>query len=232
MTQTDGAEGLDEGGGPLHGLPWGAQAREVGGQAGLGEDPCTAHLGLRAGGLPSTGEGSRSLSPAQHVCSERRALKAQIILTTVPHSSPVLFGKQPLSCCTKRGFFRSPAVLGANLLPGARAAEAERCVGPRSANTPPAERQSLSYRGAGARSGEPSVPAANYNYLSACQPPLSLTLPMPRGLGGRRIPATMGPGPLPISQRQGTEQTVGELGVPQSPRMASRGSSASSHVYL
>lgn len=30
------------------------------------------------------------------------ALKAQIILTTVPHLSPVLFGKQPLSCCTKR----------------------------------------------------------------------------------------------------------------------------------
>lgn len=59
--------------------------------------------------------GRELLLIAYPTCALCTALKAQIILTTVPHSSPVLFGKQPLSCCTKRGFSRSPAALGANL---------------------------------------------------------------------------------------------------------------------
>lgn len=77
-------------------------------------DPVLLTRVLRAGGLPSTRE--EPLLIACPTCVLRTALKAQIILTTVPHSSPVLFGKQPLSCCTKRGFSHSPAVLGANLL--------------------------------------------------------------------------------------------------------------------
>ena len=64
---------------------------------------------------PPFHRGRELLLIAYPTCELRTALKAQIILTTVPHSSPVLFGKQPLSCCTKRGFSRSPAALGANL---------------------------------------------------------------------------------------------------------------------
>lgn len=73
-----------------------------GGEPGPGPSPATA----LAGRLPCTGEDSGSLSPGRRVLNS--ALKAQIILTTVPHLSPVLFGKQPLSRCTKRGFSRAP----------------------------------------------------------------------------------------------------------------------------
>lgn len=55
--------------------------------------------------LPSTQESERCLlSPAQHVCSEQKP-KDQMTLTTGPHLSPALFGKQPLLA----------AVPGANL---------------------------------------------------------------------------------------------------------------------
>lgn len=64
---------------------------------------------------PPLHRGGELLLIACPTCALHTALKAQIILTTVPHSSPVLFGKQPLSCCTKRSFSRSPAALGANL---------------------------------------------------------------------------------------------------------------------
>lgn len=64
---------------------------------------------------PPLHRGREWLLIACPTCVLRTALRAQIILTTVPHSSPVPFGKQPLSCCTKRGFSRSPAAPGANL---------------------------------------------------------------------------------------------------------------------
>jgi len=101
----------------LHQVSPGEAARGRGGkQAAEGSGPgvCSAHLGLQ--GWPGSPSRVRELLLiAYPTCALCTALKAQIILTTVPHSSPVLFGKQPLSCCTKRGFSRSPAALGANL---------------------------------------------------------------------------------------------------------------------
>lgn len=116
-------------------------------------------------------------SPAPWLRSARRwkpSLFSQLSLTR--HLS-CLENSPFLSCHTKSGFSRSPAVPGANLLAWGR------CVGP-SANTAPAARPSLSYGRAGARSGEPSVPGANGNYRSACQPPPGLTLPTLRGRRG------------------------------------------------
>lgn len=70
--------------------------------------PTLGGIGARGPALPAGaappplhGEGEWLLI-APPSCALRTALKAQIILTTVPHLSPVLFGKQPLSCCTKK----------------------------------------------------------------------------------------------------------------------------------
>ena len=175
-------------------------------------------------------------------CALHTALKAQIILTTVPHSSPVLFGKQPLSCCTKRSFSRSPAALGANL-PAWNAGGSGRGVWVHVLCKHNA-RCSAVIELRRCRCQERRALCAR------CQLQLPLRVPAAVGFNpshavvAEPIPATSGgghwgPGPLPASQCPGAERTVGSWAVgssvppwesqgePQCPRRVCRGPSAS-----
>lgn len=146
------------------GVPWGGcEEAEVGSRRRGVWARCLLCPPGSLPGCPSTG--SCSLSPP--TCALCTALKAQIILTTVPHchlscleNSPFLVAQREVSLALQQQHWALISRLNAGVA-GA--------VGPRArVNTTPAAQQSLSYGSAGARSAEPSVPAANCNYLSAC----------------------------------------------------------------
>lgn len=181
-------------------------------QARLGQRPCSAHLALRAGPASSP-LGRKLLLITCPTRALRTGLKAQIVSTAAPQLSPVLFGKQPLSWCTKRGFSCSPAAQDSRP-PTWSAAVAGTARGAAcSAHAMCTAQQPGSHGSASARSRGTSVTTANCNYFSSCQPPPGFTLPTLLELGQPDTSShglgTLGPRLPPMPQCQGAEQTAG-----------------------
>lgn len=198
-----------------------AKSAAVGSGGGSGPGTLLCPPGSSEPVWPPLRQGRELLLITCPTCVLHTELKAQIILTTVPHSSPVLSGKQPLSYCTKRDFSRSPAAPGANL-PAWNMGGDGRGVWVRALCKHNARRSAvIELR---------RCQCQERRALCArCQLQLPLRVPAAARLNpshasgnwtAERILATRGqghwgPGPPPTSQRQGAEQTAGAgWGVP------------------